>query len=270
MLKLIFITNDEKLAKSAENAGVDRILVDLEILGKETRQIGRNTRISRHTIEDVYKIRETIKKADLLVRVNPIHEGSREEINEVINAGADMIMLPMFRTREDVSTFLKIVDGRARVMPLLEHIEAVNNLDEIISLSGIDELHIGLNDLHISMKKKFMFELLTDSTVDNIIKKVSEKNIPTGIGGMSRLGTGRLPADLILDEQYRLHSNGVILSRGFIEDIKPEEEKDISSFFCKHIKKIRDTEKRLQGESEKYFAERHTQLEKVIKDIVGE
>lgn len=55
------------------------------------------------------------QKAELFVRVNPIHEktdkysSSKEEIDEVIEAGADLLMLPYFKTAEEVQTFVKYV-----------------------------------------------------------------------------------------------------------------------------------------------------------------
>ena len=36
-LKLMYITNKPEVAKIAQNAGVDRIFVDLEIIGKEEK-----------------------------------------------------------------------------------------------------------------------------------------------------------------------------------------------------------------------------------------
>ena len=45
-LKLMYITNDERVAKVAESSGVDWIFVDLEILGKEKRQGHLDTVIS--------------------------------------------------------------------------------------------------------------------------------------------------------------------------------------------------------------------------------
>ena len=40
-LKLMFITNDPQTARIAQAAGVDRIFVDMEALGKAERQGGR-------------------------------------------------------------------------------------------------------------------------------------------------------------------------------------------------------------------------------------
>lgn len=54
----------------------------------------------------------------LLVRINPIHEAtkeycsSKEEIDIAIANGADIIMLPFFKTLNEVAQFLTYVDGR--------------------------------------------------------------------------------------------------------------------------------------------------------------
>ena len=107
-LKLMYITNNPGVAQIAESAGVDRIFIDMEYIGKQERQGGMDTIQSHHTIEDIKKIRNVIYKADLMVRVNPIHDktvdyGSSEmEINDVIEAGADIVMLPYFKTCEEV------------------------------------------------------------------------------------------------------------------------------------------------------------------------
>ena len=90
----MFITNNPKVAKVAEDCGVKRVWVDLEIIGKEARQPGMNTVKSGHTLEDVSVIKNALTTSELLVRINPIYDGSEKEINEVINRGSDIIMLP--------------------------------------------------------------------------------------------------------------------------------------------------------------------------------
>ncbi len=153
-LKMMYITNKPKVAQIVEKHHVERIWVDLEIRGKVERQQGRNTVISTHTIEDVSVIRDNISTANLMVRVNPVFDGSKKEIEECIRRGADIIMLPFFTQAEEVKKFLDYVDGRAKTILLVETIGAEKNLDEILSLKGIDEVHIGLNDLHIQYKNK--------------------------------------------------------------------------------------------------------------------
>lgn len=241
-LKLMYITNDSTVAKIAEKAGVDRIFIDLEILGKEERQKNRNTVISRHCIEDIGKVKEVLEKAKLLVRINPIHPNSAGEINDVISHGADIVMLPMFRTAEEVEFFLHCVGGRAKTSLLLETGEAVANMDQILSLKGIDEVHIGLNDLHIAYHMKFMFELLADGTVERICNKCKEKGIPYGFGGVARLGEGELPAEHILAEHYRLGSGIVILSRSFCNTSVVRDPKEIERLFQTGVSRIREYE----------------------------
>ena len=171
-LKLMYITNNPEVALIAEHAGVDRIFVDLEYIGKADRQGGMDTVQSDHTLQDVKRISQVLSKADLLVRVNPIHEAteeycsSEEEIETAITNGADIIMLPFFKTVEEVEFFINQVAGRCRTMLLLETPEAVECLDDILALKGIDEIHIGINDLSLGYKRKFMFELLADGTVE--------------------------------------------------------------------------------------------------------
>ena len=131
-LKLMYITNKPRIAKIAEKYHVDRIWVDLEKRGKIERQYGRNTVISTHTLEDISVIRNSISTSELLVRVNPIYEDSKREINECIQRGADIIMLPFFTKKEEVEIFLDIVAGRAKTLLLVETIGAENNLDEFL------------------------------------------------------------------------------------------------------------------------------------------
>lgn len=55
MLKLMYITNDPAVAKIAADAGVDRIFIDMEVLGKAERQGGMDTVQSHHVPEDIAK-----------------------------------------------------------------------------------------------------------------------------------------------------------------------------------------------------------------------
>ena len=220
-LKLMYITNRPDVAEIAERAGVDRIFIDMEYIGKADRQGGMDTVQNRHTVEDVKKIRAVLTKAQLLVRVNPIHDAgpdyvsSEEEVQAVIEAGADIVMLPFFKTVEEVRRFVACVDGRAKVLLLLETPEAAELVEEIAAVPGVDEIHIGINDLSLGYGKTFMFELLADGTVENLCLKLRRAGIPYGFGGIASVGTGMLPAEAILKEHYRLGSSMVILSRSF-------------------------------------------------------
>lgn len=214
-LKLMYITNQPDIALLAEQNGVDWVFVDLELNGKEERQGHLDTVISRHAIRDVSRLRAVLKHAELLVRVNPIFQGSRYEINEVINRGADVVMLPYYKTVDEVATFIELVDKRADVCLLCETKEAVACMPDVLQLPGIDYIHIGLNDLHLSYGQSFLFEPLADGTVEAVTRQMQAVGIPYGFGGIARIGEGKLPAEKVLGEHVRLGSALAILSRSF-------------------------------------------------------
>ena len=74
----MYITNNSDVAKIAQSAGVDRIWVDMEFIGKDVRQRGLDTVKSRHTVDDVRRLRKVVSSSELMVRINPIHEKSDE------------------------------------------------------------------------------------------------------------------------------------------------------------------------------------------------
>lgn len=267
-LKLMYITNNPKIAKIAENAGVDWIFIDLEINGKEMRQGHLDTVISKHSIEDINSVKKVLTKAKLLVRVNPIFEGSKQEIDMAINNGADIIMLPFFKTVDEVKLFLNIVNKRAKACLLLETPKAVEEIDRILEVSGIDMIHIGLNDLHLGYHMDFMFEPLANDLVEKIGKKIIDKKVMFGFGGIAQLGQGMLPAEKIIAEHYRLGSTMVILSRTFCDIKKIDDTAKVEYIFKKGINKIRDFEVFLQNKNFKYFNENKQVVNKTVQDIV--
>ena len=248
-LKLMYITNDPEVAKIAEANGVDRIFIDMEYIGKDIRQGGMDTVQSKHTLDDVNKIAQVLSTSELLVRINPIHEktewygSSKEEIDAAIENGADIIMLPYFKTAAEVKKCIDLVAGRAKVMPLVETPEAAENIDEIIGLDGIDEIFVGLNDLSLGYGMKFMFQLLADGTVDKLCEKFKARGIPYGFGGLASLNGGLLPGEMVLKEHYRLGSGCVILSRSFCNTSKITDLGEINTIFTKGIDNIRKHEK---------------------------
>lgn len=272
MLKLMYITNRPEIARIAETAGTDRIFVDMEFIGKDERQKGLDTVKSHHTAEDVAVIKAAVETAEVLVRVNPIHEAlpdypaSAEEIDAVIEAGADIVMLPFFKTVREVRTFLQMVDGRARTMLLLETPEAVHCLDEILELPGIDEIHIGLNDLSLGYGRKFMFELLADGTVEQLCFRIRQKGIPYGFGGIAAPGNGMLPSEYIIREHYRLGSGCVILSRSFCDVQKVRDIGTINAMFLAGIRQIRALEAECENHA-RFFRENRLELVEKVSEI---
>lgn len=269
MLKYFYITNSPAVAQACERAGVDRVFVDMEYVGKDERQGGLDTVQNHHTVDDVKNLRAVLSKSELLVRVNPIGDYSKNEINEVIEAGADVIMLPMWKSASDVKTFIDLVGGRAKTLLLLETDEARLCLDEVLELEGIDEIHIGLNDLHLSQHKKFMFELYIDGTVDEIVSKLNAKNITFGIGGVGKVNCNNLlPAENILTEHYRLGSSMVILARAFCDWTKLNVD-EFEKIMTQGIAENREFENKLMQKDEQFFADTHKKTAEIIQQIVS-
>ncbi len=218
-IKYMYLTAEPDAAVQAEQAGVDRIFLDLELLGKEERQGHLDTVVSHSSLDDVKKLRQVIKRAQFLVRCNPVHPGLGEEIDRIIADGAELIMLPYFGTAQEVQEFISIVNGRAKTVLLFETAQSVENIDEILAVPGIDEVYIGLNDLHLSYKMTFMFELLANGTVEAMCAKFREKGLPYGFGGVAKIGEGLLRSDDVIAEHKRLGSTCAILSRTFRNEV---------------------------------------------------
>ena len=273
-IKLMYITNRPDVAAVAERNGADRIFVDMEYIGKDLRQGGMDTVQSHHTLEDVKGLRAVLSKTELLVRCNPVHDASsdygstEEEIDGIVEGGADIIMLPFFKTAAEVERFIAAVGGRVKTMLLFETPESYENADEILALSGIDEVYIGLNDMSLGFKMKFMFQLLADGHVDTLTSKFKKHGYSFGFGGIAAPGGNvPLPAERILKEHYRLGSTCVILSRSFCNAEKiPFSELD--KCFSDGIKKIRAEEENCRAHPE-LLEENHGEVVEIIKNIVG-
>lgn len=227
---LNLITNNIHLAKEADQNGVDRIMIDLEKKNKAIRQHGKNLFLSDHSLQDVSRIRSVLHNAQLMVRINALDEDSKPEIEEVIEAGADYIMLPYFHSEEEASRFCDYVNGRAKTSLLVETAEAARKL-KLLSTMPVDEIHIGLNDLQISMNFKSIFEPVYNGIIEQLCRVLKNSGKQYGFGGIARLSQNNLPIspERILAEQIRLGCNIGWLGRTFRqnmeENLNPEEVK---------------------------------------------
>ena len=239
MLELIQITDDPAFAQRCDALGGFRLFVDLERLGKAERQAGRNTFISAHQSEDVGRVRAVLKHSLLMVRVNPLHEGTRTEVDAVLAQGADMLMLPMFEGPAQLQAFSDVVAGRAPIVPLLETASALASVEDWAGTPGLREIYVGLNDLHLSLGCRFMFEPLADGSVERVAGVARRHGLRFGFGGIARAGEGLLPGRDVLAEHLRLGSGAVILSRTFHRDSEMDFEREVSA--------LRQAERELAG-----------------------
>jgi hypothetical protein len=239
MLELLQITNDPAFARRCDALGGFRLFVDLERLGKAERQAGRNTFISAHEIEDVARVRAVLRRSPLMVRVNPLHEGTAAEVDAVLARGADSLMLPMFTGAAQLQAFSAIVAGRAPIVALLENASALASVADWAGTPGLQEVYVGLNDLHISLGRRFMFEPLADGSVERVAQVARAHDLRFGFGGIARLQEGLLPGRDVLAEHLRLGSGAVILSRTFHRESEMDFEREVAA--------LRDAERELAG-----------------------
>jgi len=134
----------------------------------------------------------------------------------VLDAGAGGIIVPLVRTVEDArrgvagckyppagvrgfgprrpseygrvggTDFVRSLDDSVLVILQLEHIDAANNIDEILAVPGISSLVIGPNDLSGSMGllgQPRHPDVL--AAIDRIIAAARRASIPVGMGGGS-------------------------------------------------------------------------------------
>jgi 2-keto-3-deoxy-L-rhamnonate aldolase RhmA len=215
MLELLLITNDPVRARRCDALPGMRLWIDLERNGKAQRQAGRNTFISTHQMDDIARVRDVLTRSRLMVRVNPLHEGTAEEVDAAIDRGAQLLMLPMFRSSQELACFASIVAGRVPLVPLLETPQALASISDWIDTPGLFEVYVGLNDLHLAMGLRFMFEPLAAGLVDQVARVVLAHSLRFGFGGIARLDEGLLPGRDVLAEHLRMGSSAVILSRTF-------------------------------------------------------
>lgn len=220
---LTLFTNDPVLAEHADRAGVNRIGPDLERIGKQERQGHLSTWISDHQENDLELIRKSLKSSLLFARTNPIHDSSKEEIDRLIAMGVQVLMLPMFTTPGEAARFIELVAGRAHPVLLAETAEAARRMDEIVRLSEVREIHIGLNDLRLSLGLKSHFQVLVSDLMDRLSGTIRNAGIRFGFGGIGRAGQNDLPipADLVYAQYPRLGATAALVSRAFFSGVDP-------------------------------------------------
>lgn len=153
-------------------------------------------------------------------------------------------------------------------MLLLETPEAAKIIDEILSLDGIDSIHIGLNDLSLGYGMKFMFEPLADGIVEGLCQKFKAKGILYGFGGIGRIGMGDLPAEHIIMEHYRLGSGCAILSRSFCNVNHMKDLDEIKKVFEFGVSEIRGYEAICKKTSTEELTKNQDTLKQKVQEIV--
>lgn len=222
---LTLFTNDPLLAVAADLAGVDRIGIDIERIGKPLRQGHLPTWISDHREEDLPGIHAALGQARLFARCNPIHGESGAEIERLLDSGVQVLMLPYFKSAHEAERFIRLVDGRAHPVLLLETREAAALTPDLCRIPGVGEIHVGLNDMRLSLGWPSHFHVLASGFLERLCADIRAAGIRLGVGGVGRCGDNGLPipSDLVIAQLPRLGATSALLSRAFFRPPLPED-----------------------------------------------
>ena len=228
-------TDDPALARQADAAGVDRIGLDLEVYGKAERQPKTlKTWISPHSEDKLPALREAMGTAKLFCRINPVNPTTADEIGRLIEVyGVQVLMLPMFTTPREVETFVKLVNGRATTVLLLENKTAAERVQEIVRVAGVDDLHVGINDLTLSLGRPNAnrFEVMATDLMKRIAEAVIPAGLRFGVGGIGRAMNNDqvIPGDLIYAQYPRLGATAALIARSFFTPRAGEQPVDVTA-----------------------------------------
>jgi len=219
---LTALTRDPAVIQAADRAGVDRIGVDIERLGKDRRQGHKpEWRYSDHSLEDLQTVAGNVRQAEIFARLNPLHAGTRAEVEQALALGARAIMLPFFTSPEEAASFVEMVGGRAKPLLLIETAAAVGRIREIVAIDGVSEIMVGLNDLHLSLGLGHPFEVLLSEALREVAAQVRGAGLRFGFGGVARFDDRTLPVppDSILAQYALLGGTTAWLSRSFFRGL---------------------------------------------------
>ncbi len=186
---------DTAVAEIMANSGFDWLTVDME-----------------HSVITLDKVQELIRVIGLcgipaLVRVG---ENNQNLIKRVMDAGAHGVIVPMVNSKEDAlravnsvkyppfgsrgvglaraqgygfcfNEYKKWLQAESVVIVQIEHIEAVENLEEILSVNGVDGFIVGPYDLSGSLGKPGDFkDTKMQEALREIIRVANKLKKPAG------------------------------------------------------------------------------------------
>ena len=215
-LELVIFENDPQIMQKYHNHGINHCLIDMEVMGKDLRQLGFDTDINPGTYHDLASI-AALPRVTSWCRLNQLGSWSEEECEKAIAAGAQILILPMIRQRREVEEFLELINGRTKICIMLETERAVELAEEVHGLP-FEYAYFGLHDYNIATGNRFIFKPLLDGTIEKVRRIL--KDYKFGFAGLTDIAKGApIPAIQILKELARLKANFVFLRRSFKKDV---------------------------------------------------
>tara|TARA_B110000503_G_scaffold86109_1_gene131120 strand:+ start:7059 stop:7823 length:765 start_codon:yes stop_codon:yes gene_type:complete len=187
--------NDPMSVEVMALAGFEWLVIDIE-----------------HTSIDLFATENLIRtiQANNMKALVRVSKNEEVIIKKVLDMGADGIVVPMVCSKEDAlqavnyakypphgkrgvgmyrasgygtkfEEYKKWVDEELVIIAQIEHIDAVNNIDDILEVRGIDGIIIGPYDLSSSLGYPGDFERdEVKKAIQKVLKQSKEHNIPSG------------------------------------------------------------------------------------------
>ena len=185
------------VAEIIGNAGYDWVVVDLEHGG-----------FSKLVLKDIFRALELNNNTVPLVRVAQTHP---KDIKQALDAGAQGVILPMIESKaqledgiswsyyppkgtrgvgysranlfgENFDEYIEKFSSKILIVAQIEQINAVTNLDDILSVSDLDAIMVGPYDLSGSMGITGQFDHPDFiKAMDDIFQKARHHAIPMGL-----------------------------------------------------------------------------------------
>ena len=214
-IELILFEHEADRVRHFADSGIGSFLVDLELMGKDIRQLGFDTDISPGSLEALRSL-SLIKGIKRWCRLNAYGAWSEDEVEKTIDHGANVLILPMVRDIGTIEMFLGMIDGRCQSCVMLETREALSLAGDLDALA-LDYAYFGLNDYRIDMGSDFLFEPVLDGTIEAVRKSL--KRVKFGFGGLTDIRQGHpVPSVRFLEEMERLDCDMTFLRRSFKKD----------------------------------------------------
>lgn len=216
-MNLILISNLPHEINLAQCAGIHTVLIDLERETKLERQMGKGLFISDHIIDDLRLIRKTFPELTIVTRINSLNKDSDHEVENVLEAGTDAIMIPFIQTCEELSIFNEYIKHRSNIIPLFETIWSVLHIEKCLDALDTDTCHFGLNDLALEQGWSSIFTAFEWPPFLHALDIVRKRGMQFGIAGIGNQLDTSLPvhpSDFFI-QQIKQGGSRFWLSRNF-------------------------------------------------------
>lgn len=189
------VVQDESITETYRSIDLDFVLIDTQhiVIGLETLQ---RTLIA-------------LQPADISVLVRPMWNDAAI-IGQILDAGADAIIVPMVNTAEDArravaaakypplgtrswgprraarlhggaDVYAREADDTVAVFTQVETAQAVSNLDEILAVPGLNGVMVGPGDLSVSLGYSLdRSNARVTETIQGVLDRCLEKGVPFG------------------------------------------------------------------------------------------